>query len=333
MSEKIMIFDSTLRDGEQTPGARLNLEEKLKIAKQLAKLNVDIIECGFPVSSPGEFKAVRAIAKEVKGPIITALARTMQGDIDAVWEAIKYAERPRIHTFLGSSEIHMKYKLRKDPQTLLEMGVEAVRYAKRYTADVQYSLEDATRSEPDYMCRVIEAVINAGATVVNIPDTVGYAVPEQYGEMISTIMNRVPNIDKATVSVHCHNDLGLAVANSLIAVENGARQVECNINGIGERAGNAALEEIVVALLIRQDYFNRYHSDVTFREIYKTSRLVSSLTGIPIPVNKAVIGINAFAHSSGIHQDGILKNTSTYEIINAELIGGKAAQMVLTARS
>lgn len=333
MTEKIMIFDSTLRDGEQTPGARLNLEEKLKIAKQLAKLNVDIIECGFPISSPGEFKAVQTIAKEVKGPIITALCRTLQPDIDAVWEAIKYSERPRIHTFLASSPIHMEYKLRKDPESLLEMGVEAVKYAKRYTHDVQYSLEDATRSELDYMCRVIEAVIKAGATVVNIPDTVGYAVPEQYGELIHNIMNRVPNIDKATISVHCHNDLGLAVANSLEAVLNGARQVECNINGIGERAGNAALEEIVVNFLIRQDYFNNYHTDVNSREIYKTSRLVSSLMGIPIPVNKAIIGINAFAHSSGIHQDGILKNMSTYEIINAELIGGKAAQMVLTARS
>ncbi|MCW3490704.1 2-isopropylmalate synthase [Dethiobacter alkaliphilus] len=333
MTEKIMIFDSTLRDGEQTPGARLNRKEKLKIAKQLAKLNVDVIECGFPVSSPGEFKAVQSIAQQVKGPIITALARTIQGDIDAVWEAIKDAERPRIHTFLGSSDIHMKYKLQKDPQTLLEMGVEAVRYAKRYTADVQYSLEDATRSDLDYMCRVIEAVINAGATVINLPDTVGYAVPEEYGAMISNIMNRVPNIDKAIVSVHCHNDLGLAVANSLEAIKYGARQVECNINGIGERAGNAALEEIVTGLVIRKDYFQDYRTDVQLDEIYKTSRLVSNLTGIPIPVNKAVIGINAFAHSSGIHQDGVLKNLSTYEIINAELIGGKAAQMVLTARS
>ena len=284
MTKKIMIFDSTLRDGEQTPGARLNLEEKLKIAKQLAKLNVDVIECGFPVSSPGEFKAVQAIAKEVKGPVITALARIVKADIDAVWEAIKYAKRPRIHTFLGSSPIHMKYKLQKDPETLLQMGIDAVKYAKRYTADVQYSLEDATRSDLDYMCRVIEAVIKAGATVVNIPDTVGYAVPEQYGELIRNIMNRVPNIDKATISVHCHNDLGLAVANSLSAVHNGARQVECNINGIGERAGNAALEEIVVGLQIRQDYFKEYHTDVNLGEIYKTSRLVSSLTGIPIPV-------------------------------------------------
>lgn len=333
MSEKIYIFDSTLRDGEQTPGAKLNLEEKLKIAKQLAKLNVDVIECGFPVSSPGEFKAVQTIAREVKGPVITALARTLQQDIDACWEAIKYAGHPRIHVFLASSPIHMQYKLRKDPETLLSMGVDAVKYAKKYTSDVQYSLEDATRSELDYMCRVIEAVIKAGATVINLPDTVGYAVPEQYGEMIKNIMNRVPNIDKATISVHCHNDLGLAVINSLTAVQNGARQVECNINGIGERAGNAALEEIVVAMLIRKDYYKDYHHNVNTQEIYKTSRLVSSLMGIPIPVNKAVIGMNAFTHSSGIHQDGILKNMETYEIINAELIGGKAGQLTLTARS
>lgn len=333
MPEKIFIFDSTLRDGEQTPGARLNSGEKLKIAKQLARLNVDVIEAGFPISSPGEFKAVQSIAREVKGPVIAALARTLPEDIDAVWEAVKDAERPRIHTFLGSSRIHMEHKLRKDPETLLSMATEAVKYAKRYTADVEYSLEDATRSDLDYMCRVIEAVINAGATVINIPDTVGYAVPEQFGELIRKVMEKVPNIHRATLSVHCHNDLGLAVANSLAAVENGARQVECNINGIGERAGNAALEEIAVALLIRQDYYQTFRTDIDLREIYKTSRLVSSLTGIPIPVNKAVIGVNAFAHSSGIHQDGVLKHKSTYEIINAELIGGIAAQMVLTARS
>ena len=333
MPEKIFIFDSTLRDGEQTPGARLNREEKLKIAKQLASLNVDVIEAGFPISSPGEFKAVQSIARGVKGPVIAALARTLPEDIDAVWEAIKDADRPRIHTFLGSSKIHMEHKLRKDPETLLAMAVEAVKYAKRYTADVEYSLEDATRSDLEYMCRVIEAVIAAGATVINIPDTVGYAVPAQFGELIRQIMEKVPNIHKAMVSVHCHNDLGLAVANSLAAVENGARQVECNINGIGERAGNAALEEIAVALTIRQDYFRRYKTDINLRELYKTSRLVASLTGITIPVNKAVIGVNAFAHSSGIHQDGMLKHKSTYEIINAELIGGIAAQLVLTARS
>ncbi|MBS4023488.1 MAG: 2-isopropylmalate synthase [Dethiobacter sp.] len=333
MTEKVMIFDSTLRDGEQTPGAKLNQEEKLKIAKQLARLNVDIIEAGFPVSSPGELKAVQNIAKEVKGPIITGLARIVQGDIDDAWEAVKYSERPRIHIFAGSSDIHIQKKFGKDRDTILDLAVEAVKYGKRLTSDIQYSLEDATRSDEDYMCRVIEAVIKAGATVVNIPDTVGYAVPEQYGQLIKNIVNRVPLIDKVTLSVHCHNDLGMAVANSLIAVQNGARQVECNINGIGERAGNASLEEIVVALLIRQDYFANYRTDINLREIYKTSRLVSSLTGIPIPVNKAVIGINAFAHSSGIHQDGVLKDKSTYEIIDAELIGGRAAVMVLTARS
>lgn len=333
MTDKIIIFDSTLRDGEQTPGAKLNLEEKLKIAKQLAQLNVDVIECGFPISSPGDFKAVQRIAQEVKGPIITALARALKPDIDAVWESIKESARPRIHTFLSSSPIHMQHQLRKDPETVLKMGVEAVKYAKQYTADVQYSLMDATRSELDYMCRVVEAVIAAGATVVNIPDTVGYAVPEQFGELIKNLMNRVPNIDKAIISVHCHNDLGLAVSNSLVAIQNGARQVECNINGIGERAGNAALEEIVVGMTIRNDYFQKFYHQINTQEIYKTSRLVSSLMGIPIPVNKAVIGTNAFVHSSGIHQDGVLKNMETYEIINAELIGGKAGQMVLTARS
>ena len=333
MAEKIMIFDSTLRDGDQAPGAKLNSEEKLKIAKQLAKLNVDVIECGIPISSPGDFKAVQQIARVVKGPVITALARAMKADIDAAWEAIKDSPRPRIHIILSSSPIHMQYQLRKNPEIVLKMGVEAVKYAKQYTADIQYSLVDATRSELDYMCRVIEAVINAGATVVNIPDTVGFAVPEQFGGLIRNIMNRVPNIDKATVSVHCHNDLGLAVANSLIAMQNGARQIECNINGIGERAGNAALEEIVVAMLIRNDFFQKYYHEIKMDEIYKTSRLVSSLMGIPIPVNKAVVGANAFVHSAGVHQDGVLKNTATYEIINAELIGGKAAQMVLTAHS
>ncbi|HHU30471.1 MAG TPA: 2-isopropylmalate synthase [Firmicutes bacterium] len=333
MSEKVYIFDSTLRDGEQTPGAKLNPKEKLKIAKQLAKLNVDIIECGFPISSPGEFKAVEAIAKEVKGPVICGLARALPKDIEVCWEAIKKAEHPRIHVFLASSPIHMKYKLRKDPEELLNMGIEAVKYARKFTPEVQYSLEDATRSELDYMCRVIEGVINAGARVINLPDTVGYAVPEQFCEMIDNIRNRVPNIDKAIISVHCHNDLGLAVVNSLEAIRHGARQIECNINGIGERAGNAALEEIAIAMIVRKDYFKDYHHDINTKEIYKTSRMVSHLMGIPIPVNKAVIGTNAFKHSSGIHQDGILKNMQTYEIINAELIGGKAGQINLTARS
>ncbi len=332
MNNRVIIFESSLRDGEQTPGAKLNAQEKLEIARQLARLNVDVIEAGFPISSPGDLKAVQQIAREVRGPIIAALARTVKEDIDCAWEAIKEAARPRIHVFLGASDIHMEKKLRKDPQTCLEEAVRAVKYAKSLTTDVEYSLEDATRAREDYIYKVVEAVIDAGATVVNIPDTVGYAVPQEFGALISRIIKHVPNINRAVLSVHCHNDLGLAVSNSLEAVKNGARQVECNINGIGERAGNAALEEIVVAMRIRPDHYP-FTTGINEKEIYKTSRLVSKLTGIPIPVNKAVVGINAFAHSSGIHQDGVLKDKSTYEIINAELIGGQAAQMILTARS
>jgi 2-isopropylmalate synthase len=332
MSEKIFLFDSTLRDGEQTPGARLNYEEKIEVARQLARLGVDIIEAGFPVSSPGELKAVQAISREIKGPVICGLARAVKGDIDAAWEAVKDAERPRIHVFLGASDIHMEHKLKQDPAKLLEQGVEAVKYAKRYTADIEYSPEDATRARDEYLFELLEAVIKAGATVINIPDTVGYTVPEEFGALIRRLRENVKGIDRVILSVHCHDDLGLAVANSLEAIKNGARQIECNINGIGERAGNAALEEIAVALRVRQNHFP-YHTDLNFSEIYRTSRLVSKLTGISVPVNKAVVGLNAFAHSSGIHQDGILKNKETYEIIDAELIGGKAAQMCLTARS
>ncbi len=331
-SEKIYLFDSTLRDGEQTPGARLSYEEKIEVARQLARLNVDIIEAGFPVSSPGEKKAVQAIARQVEGPVICALARAVQGDIDAAWEAVKEAKRPRLHVFLGASDIHMEHKLKKDPALLLEQGVEAVKYAKKYCHDIEYSPEDATRARDEYLYELLEAVIKAGATVINIPDTVGYAVPEEFGALIKGLRENVNGIDKVILSVHCHNDLGLAVANSLEAVKNGARQIECNINGIGERAGNAALEEIAVALRIRENHFP-YYTDLNFSEIYRTSRLVSKLTRISIPSNKAVVGLNAFAHSSGIHQDGILKNKETYEIIDAELIGGKAAQLCLTARS
>lgn len=331
-ASKIFLFDSTLRDGEQTPGARLNHDEKLEVARQLARLGVDIIEAGFPVSSPGELKAVNDIAREVKGPVICGLARAVQGDIDAAWEAVKDAERPRIHVFLGASDIHMEHKLRKDPALLLEQGVEAVKYARKFTDDVEYSPEDATRARDEYLYELLEAVIKAGATTINIPDTVGYAVPEEFGALIRRLRENVSGMDKVTLSVHCHNDLGMAVANSLEAIKNGARQVECNINGIGERAGNAALEEIAVALRIRQNHFP-YYTDINFSEIYRTSRLVSKLTGISIPSNKAVVGLNAFSHSSGIHQDGILKNKETYEIIDAEFIGGKAAQMCLTARS
>lgn len=330
--EKVYIFDSTLRDGEQTPGARLNRDEKVEVARQLARLGVDIIEAGFPVSSPGELKAVREISRQIKGPVICALARAVPGDIDAAWEAVREAEHPRLHVFLGASDIHMQHKLKKDPQQLLEQAVAAVKYASKFTSDVEYSPEDATRAREEYLYPLLEAVIKAGATVINIPDTVGYALPEEFGALIRRIKEKVPGMDRVTLSVHCHDDLGLAVANSLAAVENGARQVECNVNGIGERAGNAALEEIAVALYIRRNSYP-FYTGLNVSEIYRTSRLVSKLTGIPVPVNKAVIGINAFAHSSGIHQDGILKHKETYEIIDAELIGGKAAQMYLTARS
>ncbi len=332
MAEKVAIFDSTLRDGEQTPGARLNMDEKIKIAHQLARLNVDVIEAGFPVSSPGELNAVKKISGLVRGPVICGLARCVKEDIDAAWEALKDAERPRIHVFLAASDIHIEHKLKKDPEQLIEQAVEAVRYAKKFTADVEYSPEDATRAREEYLYRVIEAVIKAGATVINIPDTVGYAVPHEFGPLIGRIRENAKGADKVTISVHCHNDLGLAVINSLEAVKYGARQIECNINGIGERAGNAAMEEIAVGLHIRKDAYP-YDTRIKLQELYRSSRLVSKLTGIGIPVNKAVIGKNAFAHSSGIHQDGILKNKITYEIIDAELVGGKAAEIVLTARS
>ncbi len=331
-AEKIYLFDSTLRDGEQTPGARLNHDEKVEVARQLARLNVDIIEAGFPVSSPGEMKAVKEISRQVKGPAICGLARAVKEDIDAAWEAIREAEQPRLHIFLGASAIHMQHKFNKKPAQILEQAVDAVKYARRFTDNLEYSPEDASRADEEYLYRMIEAVIDAGATVINIPDTVGYAVPEEFGGLIRRIRENVSNIDRAMISVHCHNDLGLAVANSLEAVKNGARQVECNINGIGERAGNAALEEIAVALRIRQNHFP-YYSDLNFSEIYRTSRLVSKLTSISIPVNKAVVGLNSFSHSSGIHQDGVLKHKETYEIIDAELIGGSAARMLLTARS
>ncbi len=331
-ADKIYLFDSTLRDGEQTPGARLNFDEKVEVARQLARLGVDIIEAGFPVSSPGEMKAVKAIAEQIKGPVICGLARAVKGDIDAAWEAIKDAKQPRLHIFLGASDIHMKYKFNMEPDQVLEQGVEAVKYARRFTDDIEYSPEDATRADEEYLYKLIEAVIKAGARVINIPDTVGYAVPEEFGALIRRLRENVNGMDKSILSVHCHNDLGLAVANSLEAIKNGARQIECNINGIGERAGNASLEEIAVALRIRHNYFS-YYTDLNFSEIYRTSRLVSKLTNISVPVNKAVVGLNAFSHSSGIHQDGVLKKKETYEIIDAELIGSSAAQMCLTARS
>jgi len=295
-----------LRDGEQPPGVSLSPDEKLQIAKQLANLGVDVIEAGFPIASEGDFEAVRLIAKEVRGgPIICALARAVDEDIDRAWQALEQAERPRIHTFIATSDIHLKHKLEMSREEALERAVRAVERAKRYCDDVEFSAEDASRSDPDYLCQVFAEVIKAGATVLNIPDTVGYALPEEFYNLVRTVIERVPGIERVVVSVHCHNDLGLAVANSLAAIRAGARQVECTINGIGERAGNAALEEVVMALHARRDQFG-LETGINTREIYRTSKLVESLTGMHVQPNKAIVGKNAFAHSSGIHQHGVL---------------------------
>lgn len=332
MPERVYIFDTTLRDGEQSPGVSLNTEEKLRIARQLAKLNVDVIEAGFPVASPGDFEAVQAIARDVQGPVICGLARANYGDIDRAWEALKDAQHPRIHLFIATSDIHLKYKLQKSREEVLELAVAAIKYAKQYTSDVEFSAEDASRSDINYLCEVVEAAIEAGATVINIPDTVGYAVPEEFGEFIATIRQRVKNIDQVVMSVHCHNDLGLAVANSLAAVKAGANQVEVAVNGLGERAGNAALEEIVMALYTKQGFYDR-ETNIKFDELYRTSRMVSSLTGMQVQHNKAVVGKNAFLHESGIHQDGVLKERTTYEIMNPQLIGVPQENIVLGKHS
>jgi 2-isopropylmalate synthase len=332
MSRKIHVFDTTLRDGEQVPGAKLNRKQKIEIAQQLAKLGVDVIEAGFPCSSPEDLRAVRAVSEEVRGPIIAGLARAVPEDIDAAWEAVRVAERPRIHVFLGSSDVHLSKKLRRDRDSAMRMAIEAVRHAKHYCEDVEYSTEDASRTDFAYLCRVVEAVIQAGATVVNIPDTVGYAVPEEFGGLIRRLKEHVPALDKITLSVHCHNDLGLAVSNSLAAIRNGAEQVECTVNGTGERAGNASLEEIVMALRTRRDSYDAY-TEIRTEEIYRASRMVSRLMNIPVQPNKAIVGANAFAHSSGVHQDGILKDRSTYEIMRPEDVGIRQHKIVLTARS
>jgi 2-isopropylmalate synthase len=329
---RIYFFDTTLRDGEQSPGVSLNESEKLEIAQQLARLGVDIIEAGFPVSSPGDFKAVKKIADNVKGVVITGLTRAIPADIDKTWEALKSAENPRIHTFLATSPIHLKYKLQKTEEEALMQAVTAVKHAKKYCSDVEFSAEDASRSNPDYLVLLLEKVIEAGATTVNLPDTVGYAVPEEFGDFIKTIISRVHNADKAVFSVHCHNDLGMAVANSLAGVMAGARQIECAVNGIGERAGNASLEEIIMALYTRKSFFNK-EININYQEIYRTSQLVSSLTGMSIQPNKAIVGKNAFLHESGIHQDGVLKERSTYEIMSAELIGLNQSNLVLGKHS
>jgi 2-isopropylmalate synthase len=329
---RVYLFDTTLRDGEQSPGVSLNEDEKLEIAIQLARLGVDIIEAGFPVSSPGDFKAVKRIAETVKGTVVAGLCRASREDIDRTWEAVKGAETPRIHTFLATSPIHLKYKLQKSRDEVLAQAVQAVKYARKYCRDVEFSAEDASRSDPDYLALVVEKVIEAGATTVNLPDTVGYAIPEEFGAFIKTIVRKVPNIDQAVVSVHCHDDLGLAVANSLAGILNGARQVECAVNGIGERAGNASLEEIIMALYTRKAFYEK-EININYAEIYRTSRLVSSLTGMSIQPNKAIVGKNAFLHESGIHQDGVLKDRSTYEIMSPELIGLSQSNLVLGKHS
>ena len=332
MPEKIIIFDTTLRDGEQSPGASMSAASKLEIARQLARLKVDVIEAGFPVSSPGDFRAVKTIAESVKGPVIAGLARCIRKDIDSAYQAVKKAPRPRIHVFLATSEIHRRYKLRRAKEEILKMAVEAVKYARRLVGDVEFSPEDASRTEPDFLCQVVEAVITAGATTVNIPDTVGYSAPSEFGAVIAIIRERVPNIDQAVISVHCHNDLGLATANSLAAVHNGARQVECTVNGIGERAGNAALEELVMTIATRRDLFP-YRTGIATKQIWTTSRLVSTLTGIRVQRNKAIVGENAFRHEAGIHQDGVLKAKETYEIIRPETIGLPHSSLVLGKHS
>ena len=328
MPRRIIIFDTTLRDGEQCPGASLTPAEKLEIAKQLARLGVDVIEGGFPIASPGDAQAVRLIAKTIKGPVIAALARSLPADIDAAAAALAPAKRKRLHVFLATSPIHRKYKLRKAREEILRQAVWAVTYAKRHSRDVEFSPEDASRTEPAFLHQVIEAVITAGATTVNIPDTVGFAIPEEFGRLIQGITEGVPNIHRAVISVHCHNDLGLSVPNSLAAIANGAGQVECTVNGIGERAGNASLEEIVMSLRIRQDFY-RSTTGIDTAQIYKTSRLVSALTGIVVQPNKAIVGDNAFAHESGIHQDGILKHRQTYEIMRPQDVGVGGSKLVL----
>jgi 2-isopropylmalate synthase len=332
MSDQLIIFDTTMRDGEQSPGASMTLEEKVRIGRALERLRVDVIEAGFAIASRGDFEAVRAVAEAVKDSRVCSLARARAEDIDRAAEALKPANAARIHTFLATSPIHMKYKLKMEPDAVVEAAVAAVKHARNLVEDVEFSCEDAGRSDIDFLCRVIEQVIAAGARTINIPDTVGYTIPEQYAHIISQLVTRIPNAHQAVFSVHCHNDLGLAVANSLAAVRAGARQVECTINGLGERAGNAALEEIVMAVKTRRDLFG-IDTRIDTREIVPTSRLVSNITGFPVQPNKAIVGANAFAHESGIHQDGVLKHRETYEIMRAEDVGWNANRMVLGKHS
>ncbi len=332
MQERLIIFDTTLRDGEQSPGASMTKEEKVRIAWQLERMGVDVIEAGFPAASNGDFEAVKAVADAVKESVVCGLARAIEADIRRAGEALQGAQSARIHTFIATSPIHMKNKLRMAPEQVIEQAIKAVKWARQYTDNVEFSPEDAGRSEIDFLCQILEAVINAGATTLNIPDTVGYTMPDQFGKLIYSLRERIPNSDKAIFSVHCHNDLGLAVANSLAAVMNGARQVECTINGLGERAGNASLEEVVMAVRTRQDYFP-CDTRIDTTHIVSASKLVSGITGFPVQPNKAIVGANAFAHESGIHQDGVLKHRETYEIMRAEDVGWGANKLLLGKHS
>ena len=329
---RVFIFDTTLRDGEQSPGASMNPDEKIRIARQLEKLGVDIIEAGFPVASEGDFASVRQIAREIRGCGIAALARANTADIDRAWEAVAEAASPRIHTFISSSDIHLQHQLHKSREQVLREAIAAVAHARNYTQNVEFSPMDATRSDRDYLCAMVEAVIAAGATTVNIPDTVGYAVPDEFGDLIATLFRRVKNIRRAVISVHCHNDLGLATANALAALRNGARQVECTINGIGERAGNSAMEEVVMAIKTRKDLFDLW-TGIRTEYIHQTSRLLTQITGIHVQPNKAIVGANAFAHESGIHQDGLIKEKITYEIMTPQSVGISDTHIVLGKHS
>ena len=329
--DKVYIFDTTLRDGEQVPGCQLNTKEKVQVARALEELGVDIIEAGFPISSPGDFNSVVEISKAVTNPVVCALSRANRKDIKAAGEALAFAKRKRIHTGIGSSDIHIQKKLRMTREQVLELSIDAVKYARNFVDDVEFYAEDAGRADIDFLVRMVETVIDAGATVVNIPDTTGYTLPWQFGERIRTVMNRVPNIDKAIISVHCHNDLGLATANSISGLNNGARQVEVTINGIGERAGNTSLEE--VAMILKSHNSLGLYTNIQSEKIYSTSRLVSTMMKMPVQPNKAIVGRNAFAHSSGIHQDGVLKHRENYEIIDPAEVGVEASEIILTARS
>jgi len=331
MDDKVIIFDTTLRDGEQVPGCQLNTIEKIEVAQALEALGVDVIEAGFPISSPGDFNSVVEISKAVTNPVICALTRAVKKDIEVAAEALQYAKRKRIHTGIGTSDFHIKYKIKTTPEEILKRAADAVKYARKFVDDVEFYAEDAGRSENAYLAKVIEAVIKAGATVVNIPDTTGYCLPEEYGQKIKYLRENVPNIDKATISTHCHNDLGMATANTMMGIINGARQVEVTVNGIGERAGNTSLEEIV--MIIKSHYDLKLRTDINSKLIYSTSRLVSTLMSMPVQANKAIVGRNAFAHSSGIHQDGVLKNRENYEIIDPIEVGIRESSIILTARS